>query len=300
MNIDEKIIAQTITMRDQSQIKRLSYADIAEQLLGDRSLSEKLRSAVRSYKRRNSIHTILDPIDKLFGETVIVPELPTLIIGDTHCPYQNKDLLVAAFNLAKKRGIKQLIHAGDLIDAASYNSQAKGETVSPIETDIIHARSILYTAYSYDFKTWLVPGNHDLYYIKKTDISFQEFIHSVVLQEKYTRVFTTTEYDYLYYGNFALVGHLSSGYDMTPGKIAASIADKYNKHALVGHDHLCGAMQGSKGKWGLSIGGMFIPDSFWYKSRSYNTFPQSMVGFCIIENGKIYQYDENLNERIYE
>ena len=297
MEFTEDILLQVLNLRDQ---KRISYADLAEQFYGDRSLGDSLRSATRAYKRRNSIHTILDPIGKLFGDTRTVPEKPTLVIGDTHCPYQNKKVLLQAFDMARKRGVTQLIHVGDLVDAASYNSQAKGEQVTPIETDIAHARSILYTAYSMGFETWIVPGNHDMYYTKKTDISFSRFICEIVLDKRYNDGFHTTEFDYVYYGDFAILGHLSSGYDPNPGKVAANISDKYDRHALIGHDHLFGAMRGNRGKWGVSIGGMFVPDSFWYKARSYNTFPASMIGFAILEHGRIYHYDSYLNEYIYE
>lgn len=297
MEFSEQIIRQVLEIRDE---KRISYAELAELFYQDRSLADSLRSAARTYKRKNNIHTILDPIGKLFGDAKYIPEKPTLVIGDTHAPYQNKQVLLQAFNIAKKRGIKQLVHAGDLINADSYNSQAKGEQTTPIETDIAHARSILYTAISYGFSIWVIPGNHDIYYTKKTDISFQRFICEVVLDRRYTDKTHTTEYDYMYYGETAIIGHLSSGYDPTPGKVAANIADKYNRHALVGHDHLRGAIKGQSGKWGISIGAMFVPDSFWYKSRSYNTFPHTMVGFCIIDDNKIYQYDSYLNETIYE
>ena len=293
MEFTEDILLQVLNLRDQ---KRISYADLAEQFYGDRSLGDSLRSATRAYKRRNSIHTILDPIGKLFGDTRTVQEKPTLVIGDTHCPYQNKKVLLQAFDMARKRGVTQLIHVGDLVDAASYNSQAKGEQVTPIETDIAHARSILYTAYSMGFETWIVPGNHDMYYTKKTDISFSRFICEIVLDKRYNDCFHTTEFDYVYYGDFAILGHLSSGYDPTPGKVAAAIAQKYDKHALVGHDHLRGFMQADNGKFGISIGAAFQIGSFWYKERSYNTFPHSMLGFVIIENRHIWQYNEELRE----
>lgn len=292
----DNIIQKVLELRDE---KRISYAELAELFFQDRSLGDALRAAVRAYKRKYSIHTILDPVGKLFGDALIVDTEPTLVITDTHAPYQNKALLMKAFHLAKEQGIKQLIHAGDLIDAASYNSQAKGEVVTPIQTDIEHARSILYTAISMGFKLKLVPGNHDTYYTKKTDITFARFIREIVLDNKYTAKVETTDYDYLYYGNFAIIGHLSSGYDMMPGKVAANIADKYNMHALVGHDHLRGMMLGNSGKFGISIGAMFVPDSFWYKTRSYNIFPHSQLGFCIIKDGVIAHYDDTLQERIY-
>jgi len=236
---------------------------------------------------------ILEPIGKLFDDPLYLDKTPALIISDTHAPYQNKQLLMNAFELAKKYKLKTLIHAGDLIDAASLNSQAKGETTTAIETDVEHARSLLYYAKTFFTRIILMPGNHDGYYLKKKSVSFKQFIYDIVLLGKYADTFITTEYDYVFYNGFAIIGH-PSNYDMTPGKLAADLSDKYNLHALVGHDHLYGAMKGKNNKWGISIGGMFMPNSFWYKSRSYSVFPHSQLGFVIIKDDIIYHYNDAL------
>lgn len=245
-------------------------------------------------------YTIKEPIPKLFGDALTVPALSTLIIGDTHAPYQNKKLLTEAFRIAKERNVQQFIHAGDLIDGGAYNTQAKNEKVPTIETEIEHARSILYTAQAYFPRNVILPGNHDGYYFKKEKLTFEEFIYAVILDGKFRRKFTVTDYDYVYYSDFAIIGHLTNGYDMIAGKVASNLAVKYNRHALVGHDHLMGAIQAENGKYGLSIGAMFVPGSFAYKARSYNTFPHSQLGFVIIADGKISHFDDCLHERIYE
>lgn len=246
------------------------------------------------------VYTIKDPINKLFGDPITLTEIPTLVIGDTHCPYQNKKLLMEAFRIAKERNIKQLIHAGDLIDGASYNTQTKNEITPAIEIEIEHARSLLYTAKQRFDTIVMIPGNHDAHYFKKEKITFYDFIYKTILDDKYAKSFLVTDYDYIYYGSFAIIGHLTNGYDMVPGKVAAQLALKYNRNALVAHDHLMGSITAENGKIGISIGAMFTPGSFSYKAKSYNTFPHSQLGFVIIADGKISHFDVNLNERIYE
>lgn len=248
---------------------------------------------------RRKIYAICEPIDKLFGDAITIPDVPTLIIGDTHAPYQNKQLLEAAIKIAVERQVKNLVHAGDLIDGASYNTQAKNEVVPPIEVEIAHAQSILYTAQSYFDTTYIIPGNHDMYYVKKEKITFHDFIYKTILASKFASKFVVTDYDYLYYDNYAIIGHLTNGYDMIAGKVASNLAVKYNMHALVAHDHLMGAIQAENGKMGISIGAMFVPGSFAYKARSYNTFPHSQLGFVIIQDNQIHHFDSELNERIY-
>lgn len=244
------------------------------------------------------MYTIKEPIDKLFADPLTVSNAPTLVISDTHAPYQNKKLLMTAFSIAKQRNIKQLIHAGDLIDGAAYSTQNKHELSPPIELEVEHARSILYTAKRYFDTIVMLPGNHDKHYTKKEKITFTEFIRTVILDNKYVRSFLITEYDYVYYDTFAVIGHLSSDYDVLSGKVAANIAIKYNRHALVGHDHIHGYIRADNNKLGISIGGMFMHDRFAYKSKSYNTFPHSQLGFVIIEDRHISLFDEDLNEKV--
>ena len=284
---------------EQRETTRRSYADLAELHLGDRTLGTELRSVLRSYKR-TSRATMLDPIRKLFADAITLPTEPILVISDTHCPYQNKELLLNAFRIAQERGIKTLVHAGDLIDGAAYNTQAKHEQVPPIELEIEHARSLLYCALSYFDKLYIIPGNHDAHYFHKEKISFTSFIHDVILNGQYTTRVITTDHDFIYYSDFAIIGHLTNGYDMIPGKIATQLAIKYNMHSLVGHDHLFGAIQAENGKYGISIGASFVPGSFSYKAKAYNVFPNTGLGFVIIMDNKIHHFDELLNERIYE
>lgn len=292
----EECLARILQLRES---KRTSYADLAEQELGNRDLSNSLRSALRNYKRKNAIFTIYDPIGKLFGDALTLPDEPTLVIADTHAPYQNKILLMHAFRIAKERRVTQFVHAGDLIDGGEYNIQAKNEILPPIITEIEHARSILYTAQQYFKRLVILPGNHDMYYVKKEKISFHSFIKDIILDNQFVDKFTITDYDYVYYADLAIIGHLTNGYDMVAGKIAANLALKYERHALVGHDHLMGMQQAENGKYGISIGAMFVPGSFAYKTRSYNTFPHSQLGFVIIQDRQIHHFDAELNERVY-
>lgn len=236
-------------------------------------------------------HRILSAKPKLFADPLILKEEPVLIIADSHCPYQNADFLHKAFAIAKKKKIKKLIHAGDLIDGAEYNSQAKNEIHYSISDEIIAARSIIDTAAQWFDTMIFIPGNHDEYYLKKEKISFDDFIRNIIADGNYQDIIVTTEYDYIYYGDFAVIGH-PTNYNPIAGQLASELADKYGRHALVGHDHLQNYKISEKGYYGVSIGMSAEYDRFWYKSRAFNLFPESSAGFCIIKNREIMLYDE--------
>jgi len=272
-----------------------SYAEIAQILFGDVLLGKSLRSSIRLYDLQQSSPVILSPLSKLFEDPLTVSVIPTLVISDTHAPYQNKAVLESIYEFARIYKITRLIHAGDLIDGGQYNSQSKndGDKIYPIEVEIDHARSILKTLQKVFKEIVIMPGNHDHFYTKKEKISFREFICDRILENKNTSQITVTEYDYIFYSDFAIIGHPLS-YETIPGSLASKIADKYNMHALIAHDHIQGVMKAENGKYGVSIGMMAEHNRFWYKERSLTTFPHSNVGFALIDKNKIVLFDENM------
>lgn len=235
-------------------------------------------------------YRILPAKPKLFADSLILKEEPILVIADSHCPYQNAEFLHKAFAIAKKRKIKTLVHAGDLIDGAEYNSQAKNETYYPITDEIIAAKSIIDAAAQWFDIMYFLPGNHDQFYLKKNKVSFDTLVKEIIADNKYPQIITT-EYDYVFYGNFAVIGH-PTNYNPIAGQLASELADKYDRHAIVGHDHLQDYKISEKGYYGISVGMSAEYDRFWYKSRAFNLFPESSAGFCIIKNREIMLYDE--------
>jgi predicted phosphodiesterase len=237
-------------------------------------------------------YKINNPEKQLFDPRLTLTDNRILIIGDTHAPYQNAKLLHKAFSIAKKRKISTLLHAGDLIDGAEYNSQAKGENHYSIATELQHAQSILYAATEQFTKVVCIPGNHDHYYLKKEKITFNDFIIEHVMLGLNTAPIITTEMDYLYLRDFAVIGHPTQ-YEPIAGTLALKLASRYNRHALIAHDHLHGYLIDDNGRYGISIGGMFQPNMFWYKERSYSTYPESNLGFVIIIDNEIWMYDND-------
>jgi len=234
---------------------------------------------------------LLDAMPPLFDKSLTVQAIPTLVISDTHCPYQNKTVLLQAIERAKEAGCKQVIHAGDLIDGADYSTQAKAELHYSIDTELEHAKSLLDVLAKNFNKIICIPGNHDSYYYKKEKITFAQFIKEAVAQHSYTRKLITTEYDYVYYGKYAVIGH-PQNYSPIPGELASQLSEKYKRHCLIGHDHLHGYQLGTNGYYGISIGMMAEYNSFFYKERAYNLFPDSNVGFIIITARNISLYND--------
>ncbi len=268
------------------QQTKLSYAELAQQLLGDRALGSALRSRVRRYQN-TPLELPLPDVDQTFP--ILQAHGNSLVIADIHTPYQNTALLNLAIATAKEQQITQVDIAGDLHNFSALSSVAKHEPQTAAETDIQHARKILRVLMRDFEKVYIMSGNHDEYWTKKRGGTFQDLIYTEVLLGQHSNVFATN-YDYIYRDDSWLIGHLSS-YDETTGLLAAKIADIHNRHTLVGHDHIFGYKISEKGYIGASIGAMLTPELFYYKKRRLNTFPNFMLGFSIIKDNNLYMYD---------
>lgn len=272
--------------------QRKSYADLAEQELGDRNLAVSLRSVIRKYKKATI--TLLEPEPKLIPPVLMTPYANALVIGDLHAPYQNSQLLQKAIDLALSAGITQVDVAGDLHDFNSLSPMNKGEPTTAVDIDLKHSRQILTVLAHHFEKIRIVSGNHDEYFMKKRGGTFQDLIYNEVLQGKYSDQIVATDYDYLLRGDQWIIGHLSS-YDEEAGKLAARIADLTDRNVAVGHDHLRGHKYSEKGRIGISIGAMLTPDRFWYKQRRLNTFPPFQLGFLLIIDNQPYHFSDTGN-----
>lgn len=288
--LDNKLLDVILEQKEKT---RATYAQLAQQHLGDSTLGESLRLTLRGYRRiREGV--IPEPEKSSVADYIHREQANTLIIADLHAPYHNKPLLEQAIKIAVAAGVTEVDIAGDLHDFNSLSPMSKGETTTPYETDIKSARGII-KALLYHFNIInIISGNHDEYYPKKKGGTFTDLIYNEVLQGNYSERVNASNYDYLLRGNDWIIGHLSS-YDEEPGLIAAKLADKHNRNVLVGHDHVLGYMLSKKGLLGVSIGAMLLPDRFWYKVRRLNTFPDFQLGFSLIIDNKLYLFNDEGN-----
>lgn len=223
---------------------------------------------------------------------------PTLIIADLHCPYHSLTAIDSALDTAYGK-CEQTIIAGDVFDFASVSRHSKAEIQARLETELeIAGRVLLHIAER--APVYICNGNHDQRLASKLDVELR--LSRVINMALNGRIpkhpIVVTEYDYLFVGSEYVVGHLSN-YSQTPGKIAAELAKKYQRHAFVGHDHIVGFERAGT-YIGASIGAMTYGDSHWYNTRRLNTFPQWQQGFAIIhKNGfQLYRNDELYYDRL--
>ncbi len=246
---------------------------------------EALRSWYRREKQKHSpaqnmpvsIPTPFDPI-------VHLDLKPTLVFADLHCPYHHEQFIKTAIEYVETYSVEQIIIAGDLLDLDSLSRYSKSHNIARLETELeITGQMLLYLAQF--APVYITHGNHDARFFDKLDapLSFQRLISAALNGRQTKHTIHTTERDYLFVGEQFIVGHLDKGSSIA-GKLAYAIAQKYNRHALVGHDHLTDVFTGApKAKYlGASIGCAADHEKFWYAERRMNAMPFMTRGYAVV------------------
>jgi predicted phosphodiesterase len=223
---------------------------------------------------------------KTFGEVLQLPgNKATLVLADIHAPYHDEQFIVGAVENALESfyELEQIIIAGDLFDLSGLSRFPKDSHTARLDTELQTAGSILLYLAEYA-PVFVCVGNHDTRLKVRLDspLSFERVISAALNGRKPKNQITVTDREYMFVGSKFVVGHLSN-YSTTAGKLAYGIAQRYKRHALVGHDHLSGVFGSLHSQYlGASIGCSAKTDAFWYSESKLNTLPPMQQGYALI------------------
>jgi predicted phosphodiesterase len=108
-------------------------------------------------KRENDVYVIPNKLD----------HLKLLMISDTHLcsKYQRLDILKYLYDEADKKNVNYVLHSGDLTDGKSNRNE---QIYSLLESSYTGQRDYVIDKYpKSDIPTYLIAGNHDLWWIKQ-------------------------------------------------------------------------------------------------------------------------------------
>jgi predicted phosphodiesterase len=235
---------------------------------------------------------------RIFPDPITLPTKTTLVLSDLHVPFWDHAYLDYALTQAKEQEATQIAILGDVFDFDAISQWPQDHKTFTVESELASAGLLLrYLADRYPL--YICSGNHDERVGKKLNspMTLRRIIAAALDGVTTAHKITVTDYDYMFYPGFVL-GHLSN-YSKVPGKIAAEIAAKYQRHAIVGHDHIHGA-DWSGTHFGISIGCMADTKAFWYKERRLQTMPDFVNGFAIInQSGWIKVYRDKTHRDLF-
>jgi len=257
---------------------------------------------LRSWYKRKKKHEVPVEVTSIANMPISIPmpfepvlELPnkaTLVLADLHCPYHDEEFIKEAVANATDQfyTIDQIVVAGDLLDLDGLSKYSKSHNIARLETELeIVGQMLLYLGeYA---PVYITQGNHDARFFDRLDapMSFQRLISAALNGRSTKHTIKTTDRDYLFIGEHFIVGHLDRASSI-PGKLAQGIANKYQRHALAGHEHSVGVFTGDPNALylGASIGCCADSSKFWYSERRMNAFPFMKKGYAMIDGCEDY------------
>ena len=201
-----------------------------------------------------------------------------LVIGDTHFPFEDTDLLKRAVSDAKALGIRNMLVAGDIVQGDNASHWPKDVAVysQDLEMERVAEWAVWFCS-QFDLVMWF-PGNHDRWHVRHADglATFrgevwswlrhvdQRDIENLMLSE-YDRVtLTSGDEDWT-------IAHQRK-YAKMPGSVAQKMINSFRTNVIVPHQHYSGVYTDENGfNVGIDIGGMFIAEAFHYANM--NTVP---------------------------
>lgn len=246
-----------------------------------------------------SLDYLVQPYDIESYDKFEVIQGDAMIMGDTHIPYHNVDMMNKMIRIAKRDKIKRLIVGGDFTDqkTASIYLNANTERISrKFDNEMFIMLNVLKILSRTFDEITLIAGDHDMRILKKISyIANWKSLGKLVNEVLKTNCVRSSDYYY---------GILQSG-DQTwrlthpdratrrPTTKALSIARKFDHNVVQFHGHTFGMEFTDNGKYlAVSMGCMTQSESHEYTMRDVG-YPKWRKQFGKIQNGKITIYDES-------
>jgi len=242
-------------------------------------------TAVRILAQRNGWHRAVRPAP--FPIYNKAPKLTgdALVMADCHVPFHDAAWCNRIITYTLRRGVRQLILAGDFIDWAAFSSYGRLVEVNANE-ELRAARQFFECLQDFE-RVVVILGNHEMRLIRQLNYKLGA--------EELTPLFAShpglvvTDYHWCTLrsgGQNWRISHPRNAH-MTPTSVARRlVAKNINTHVAVGHDHVCGKIKTEDARhWAISTGVCLHPKKLDYISLVDNTRWQIAQGALIIRSG---------------
>lgn len=213
-----------------------------------------------------------------------------LVLPDIHCPFHDAPFINSAIGLALKRGVAQVIIAGDLADFNAFSVFGRdvgidAEAELDALTDLVDriVASFEHVAY--------IAGNHDLRPLKA-------FRYAGMTLTKLARMFTpaatdkrfaVSDYQWCRLRSGGVLWHIEHprNASVNPTYVARRLAAKFECSVIATHGHTWGLTKSDSGKhWAVDSGMCADPLRLGYTQTIHNTRPVQMQGAVLVIDGQ--------------
>lgn len=267
-----------------------------------RGLSEKCKRLGIKRSTTQANYEYLQKLEKIRDEfptydTFERVEGDCLIVSDLHIPFFDTVWIQRALDIAKAQKLRQVIIAGDLLDAKSISSFRCSDRNHTLQMEFTAARQLLMAFLDRFDAVYLLTGNHDERVARFTDNQFNlSFFYTHIVPDRKLKV---SDYAWCTVNDDIRVTH-PYNYSSVPGAVPRALASKYQQHIIMGHTHRYAYAFDPSGKYvACEIGGLFDVKKMDWQMLKDNRAPMWNNGFAMVKDGNITGFHEGTHWEVW-
>lgn len=245
--------------------------------------------------------TFKDWIDQ---EKLIQITYPVLVTCDWHVPHTNVEWVLKLRDVQQKRGVPNLVIAGDFLDEAGASKFVNIGPVFTLERELQLGSVILNGLLDYFEKIYIILGNHDMNLLKDLGKKAEGFF-----SQRFARILFGEMLDPSLIDTRVFLSNLKwcetidrkwrichpKNYSKRGTTVPKELAEIEDINIIGGHGHQLAMEYTKNGKYlGVAGGGMFNEDSILYKQEPALN-PKWNNGFVLLnEKGEAKFYGNGL------
>lgn len=211
------------------------------------------------------------------------------VVADLHLPYTNYKFVEKVPIIMKRHKIKDLLIAGDFVEGDSRHHRHRVRRATFSE-QLKYARKTLEFFLEVAERVFMLPGNHDEWFIYDTDgeLSVEDTMRLMVPSGYEGRV-VAIPYDRIQVisgGEAWTIPH-QAGASVDPLRIGRELALKFQTSVITPHQHLSAEGWDKYNRYRvISVGGLHDPDMFDYIQLKTTTMYNPNLGMAVLDNGR--------------
>ena len=251
---------------------------------------KRQRSGLRKTKQGNPL-VVEESVFARFNKPEKLHVDDALVISDIHAPFHDAEWLTEVLWLANKWDIEHCIVAGDLFDMAALSTftptmALEGEKAAMLSDELDAAAEIADALDLYFDEIIVTTGNHEQRASRVARMTAKTF--KALLGKRDSENLRVSPFA------FALI-HSSNGQtweathpknsSVIPARVAARMADKYERNIIAAHGHDWGEVTSVNGRYAAACGMCADPLRLDYVMKTHNTRPFMQQGAWILKDG---------------
>ena len=200
--------------------------------------------------------------------------------SDWHVPSHASDFIKRVSELSASWGIRNLALIGDLGNLDGASSFPVPPSEADLDVEFAACRELTgWIGRVFDRCLWQI-GNHDQRLMRMTEERLG-LSSTEILMLGSDHKWEVSPYGWIEFGDDWLACH-PRNVSAIPGRVAQMLAEKYSKHVITAHTHICALSYAKNGKLAIDMGCCCDPARLAYAALAVNTRPKMQQGALIL------------------